>query len=199
MIFSREKKLTTNVVEIVVALKIKEIEKIKKIKSKTKFKLKFKSQIILNMKFVSSKSQKSKKKFVFEKNSVRTHQKALNAKNDAIENVENNETRETENIVDSNEKEKKKEKKKKKKKKEKNEISKNEISKLLTTMNKLQRQLDKKFDKKFDKSKQKIIFIDFEKKEFSIQFVFRQIKKRIKSKVLNSENELRKKMKKKKN
>ena len=65
-------------------------------------------------------------------------------------------------------------------------------------MNKFQRQLDKKFDKKFDKSKQKVIFIDFENKEFFIQSVSRQIKKRAKSEILNSENELRKKMKKKK-
>ena len=58
--------------------------------------------------------------------------------------------------------------------------------------------LNRQFDKKIDKNKQKIIFIDFEKKKFFIQFVFRQIKKRIKSKILNNENELRKKMKKKK-
>ena len=189
MISSRERKFTTNATEIAVALKIKKIAKIKKIKSKAKFKLKFKSQIILNVKFVSSKS---KKKFALEKNSVRTQQEALNAKNDAIENVENSETKRTEKIVDLNEKNEKK--KKKKKQKKKNEISDVEISKLRTTMIKFNRQLNKKIDK----SKQKIIFIDFEKKEFSTQFAFRQIKKRVILEVLNNENELRKKMKKKK-
>ena len=83
--------------------------------------------------------------------------------------------------------------KRKKKEKKKNEITNDEILKLRATMIKLNRQFEK-----FDKSKQKIILIEFEKKEFFIQSVSRQVKKRIKSEILDSENELRKKTEKKK-
>ena len=139
---------------------------------------------------MKSAPPKSKKKPAPEKDPVRAQQEALDAEDDAIENVEDSEAKGTEEIVDLNEEDEEKQEEEKKKE---DEITDDEVLKLRATVIKLNRQLEKP-----DKSKQKTIPIESEEKEPSIQPASRQIKKRVRSEVLDSEDELRRKTEEKK-